>query len=192
RELVNDTGSAFARAERLQLVAVAYPRSDVNGEHVWERSLIAVAHLPPQGEAARMVRARAALHLYRRQYAASLLRGLNRPEARALYALAQGNLFEAESLVPHMTDPVAALVTEVELEVMRARYARSAGFRERRRVVLDKHPAYAAFLYVALSSDEWFTAAPHEQIWRELTAFGVPMAEEAPTAPVRRLRAPLT
>ncbi len=191
-ELVNDPGSAFARAERLQLVAATYPPSDVNGEHLWERSLIAVAHLPPQDEAARMVRARAALHLYRRPYAAALLRGLNRPEARALFALAQGNLFEAESLVPHMTDPVAALITEVELEVMRARYARSAGFRERRRALLDKQPAYAAFLYVAVSSDDWFQAAPHEQLWRELTAFGVPLAEEAPMAMIRRVAAQFT
>jgi hypothetical protein len=191
-ELVNDPGSAFARAERLQLVAVTYPPSDVNGEHLWERSLIAVAHLPPQEEAARMVRARAALHLYRRPYAVALLRGLNRPEARALFALAQGNLFEAESLVPRMTDPVAALITEVELEVMHARYARSAGFRERRRALLDKQPAYAAFLYVALSTDEWFQAAPHEQLWRELTAFGVPLAQESPTAVIRKVAAQLT
>ncbi len=191
-ELVNDPGSAFARAERLQLVAVTYPPADVAGEHLWERSLIAVADLPPQDEAARTVRARAALHLYRRPYAAALLRGLHRPEARALFAVAQGNLFEAESLVQHMTDPVAALITEVELEVMRARYARSGGFRERRRALLDKHPAYAAFLYVALSSDEWLQPTPHEQIWRELTAFGVPLAEEAPTAMLRRIAAQFT
>jgi hypothetical protein len=166
-ELVNDPGSALARAERLQLMAVTYPSSDVNGEQLWERSQIAVAQLPPHDEAVRMVRARAALHLYRRPYAVALLQGSNRPEARALFALAQGNLFEAESLVPQMTDPVAALITEVELEVMRARYARSGGFRERRRALLDKHPAYAAFLYVALSSDEWSEPAPHEQIWRD-------------------------
>jgi hypothetical protein len=134
-ELVNDPGSALARAERLQLVAVTYPSSDVNGEQLWERSQIAVAHLPPQDEVARMLRARAALHLYRRPYAVALLRGSNRPEARALFALAQGNLFDAESLVPQMTDPVAALITEVELEVMRARYARSGGLRERRRAL---------------------------------------------------------
>jgi hypothetical protein len=191
-ELVNDPGSAPARAERLQLMAVTYPSADVQGEHLWERSLIAVADLPPQDETARTLRARAALHLYRRPYAATLLRGLHRPEARAVLALAQGDLFEAESLVGRMTDPVAALMTEVELEVMRARYARSGGFRERRRALLDKHPAYAAFLYVTLSSDEWSQPAPHELIWRELTAFGVPLAEEAPLAMIRRVAAQLT
>jgi hypothetical protein len=191
-ELVNDPGSALARAERLQLVAVTYPSSDVNGEQLWERSQIAVAHLPSQDEAARTVRARAVLHLYRRPYAVALLRGSNRPEARAILALAQGNLFEAESLVPQMTDPVAALITEVELEVMRARYARSIGFRERRRALLDKHPAYTAFLYVALSSDEWPESVPHEQIWRELTASGVPLAEEGPAAMIRRIAAQFT
>ena len=186
-ELVNDPGSGLARAQRLQLMAVTYPPSDVNGEHLWERSLIAVAQLPRHDEAARAVRARAALHLYRRPYALSLLRGLNRPEARALFAQAQGNLFEAESLVPHLTDPMAALITEIELEVMRARYGRSAGFRERRRALLDKHAAYAAFLHVPLSSDEWFEPAAHELIWRQLTALGVPVAGDEPIAVIRRV-----
>jgi hypothetical protein len=188
-ELADDPGSALARAERLQLVAVTYPPSDVNGENLWERSLIAAAHLPDRDEGARMVRARAALHLYRRPYALALLRGLDRPEARALLAQAQGNLSEAESLVPRMADPVAVLITDVELEVMRTRYARSAGFRERRRTLLDQHPAYAALLYVPLSSDEWFQPAAHELVWRQLSTLGVPIAEDVPIALLRTIPA---
>jgi len=188
-ELVNDPGSALARAQRLQLMAVTYPPSDVNGEHLWERSLIALGQLPRHDEAARAARARAALHLYRRPYALSLLRGLNRPEARLLFAQAQGNLFEAQSLVAHLTDPMAVLITEIELEGTRTRYGRSAGFRERRRTLLDKHAAYGAFLHVPLSSDEWFEPAAHELIWRQLSALGVPVAADEPTALIRRVAA---
>jgi hypothetical protein len=70
-QLLSDPGSPLARAERLQLLAVTYPRSDVSGEHLWERSLIALAQLPHEDEGARVARARAALHLYRRPYADS-------------------------------------------------------------------------------------------------------------------------
>jgi hypothetical protein len=188
-ELANDPGSPLARAQRLQLVAATYPPSDVSGEQLWERSLIAVAQLAAHDEAARTVRARAALHLYRRPYAVALLRGLDRPEAHAARALAQGNLFEAESLVPQMTDAVAALITEIELEAMRTRYGRSAGFRERRKALIDKYPAYAAFLYVPLSSDEWLEPAAHELVWRQLATLGVPVAEDAPVAVIRRVAA---
>ena len=63
---------------------------------------------PTADEPARVVRARAALHLYRRPYALALPQGLDSPEARAVLALAQGNLFEAEALVARMSDPLRA------------------------------------------------------------------------------------
>ncbi|HTS53906.1 MAG TPA: hypothetical protein VMH26_11580, partial [Burkholderiales bacterium] len=188
-ELADDPASPLARARRLQLVAASYPPSDVNGEHLWERSVIAAAQLPDRDEEARMVRARAALHLYRRPYALALLRGLDRPEARALVALAQGNLFDAEALVPRMTDPAAALITDLELELMRARYARSAGFGERRRALLDEYPGYASLLYVPLSGDDWLQPAPHEIVWRQLTSLGVAIPEDVPVALLRTIPA---
>ena len=179
-DLAHDPGSALARAERLQLLAVTYRSSDVDGEYLWERSLVAVAHLPAADERARVVRGRAALHLYRRPYALALAQGLDSPEARAVLALAQGNLFEAQPLVLQMSDPLAALITEVELEHVRERYRRSAGFRDRRDGLLDRHPTYAALLYVPLSSDEWFQPASHELIRRQLTALGVQPEEDLP------------
>ncbi len=179
-DLAQDPGSALARAERLQLLAIAYRRSDVDGEHLWERSLVAVAHLPAGDERARVVRARAALHLYRRPYALALSHGLDSPEARAVLALANGNLLDAQSAVLQMSDPLAVLITEVELELMRERYGRTAGFRERRDALLDQHPTYAALLYVPLSSDEWFQPASHELIRRQLTALGVQAEEDLP------------
>jgi len=187
--LADDPGSALLRAQRLQLIAVAYPPSEVNGEHLWERSLIAVQDLPAEDEQARCVRARAALHLYRRPYAVALLRGLERLEARALLAQAEGNLPDAEALSQRITDPMVALITQVELELMRARYARSAGFHERRRELIDKHPGYAALLYVPLSGDELLRPAPHELVWRQLESFGVPIAELTPSAMLRAIPA---
>ena len=185
--LADDPGSALGRAQRLQLVAIAYPPSEVNGEQLWERSLIAVQQLPAEDEQARIVRARAALHLYRRPYAVALLRGLEGPEAQTLLAQAEGNLPNAEAVAQRITDPTAALITQVELELMRTRYARSAGFQERRRDLIDKHPGYAALLYAALSGDESLRPAGHEVVWRQLENFGVPLAEPIPSAVLRAI-----
>ena len=186
-ELAGDAGSALERAERLQLLAVTYRSSDVDGEHLWERSLMAVAHLPPTEERARVVRARAALHLYRRPYALALSQDLNLPEARAVVALAQGSLLEAQAVAQQIRNPLAALITNVELELMRERYRQTAGYQERRDVLLGQHAEYAALLYVPLSSDEWFQPASHELIRRQLGVLGVEAQEDAPIKLVRML-----
>ena len=190
-ELAGEAGSALDRAERLQLLAVTYRSSDVDGEHLWERSLMAVAGLPATDERARVVRARAALHLYRRPYALALSQDLDLPEARAVVALAQGNLPEAQAVAQRIRDPLAILITHVELELMRERYRRTAGYQERRDVLLGQHPDYAALLYVPLSSDEWFQPASHELIRRQLGALGVQAQEDAAIKLVRMIASKL-
>jgi hypothetical protein len=186
-ELAADAGSALERAERLQLLAVTHRSADVDGEHLWERSLMAVAHLPAMDERARVVRARAALHLYRRPYALALSRDLELPEARAVVALAQGSLLEAQAVAQQIRDPLASLITNVELELMRERYRRTAGYQERRDVLLGQHADYSALLYVPLSSEEWFQPASHELIRRQLGALGVEAHEDAPIKLVRMI-----
>ena len=84
--------SPFARARGLQLLAALHHPSDIDGEHLWERSLVALRTLPAEDQTARLLRARAALHLYRRPYAVALLQGLADPEAQALLAVGNGNL----------------------------------------------------------------------------------------------------
>ena len=171
--LVVEAQAPLARARGLQLLAATYHPSDIGGEHLWERSLVALAALPAGDETARTLRARAALHLYRRPYALQLLQGLQLAEARALQALAQGNLSDAERLASDVTDALAALTLQLELESLRERYGRNAGQQERRRALLDTHPGYAALLYVPLSPTESFQPAAHELIRKALAENGV-------------------
>jgi hypothetical protein len=178
-ELVRDPGSAIDRAERLQLVAVTYAQEDIGRETLWERSLIALAALPDDDETARVLRARANLYLYRRPHAVKLLAGLASDEARTLAALADGNLPEAEAHVAKLQHPVAALISAVELERLRARYGATAGHAARRDALLAAHAGYAVLLQSSLSSGDWFHLGVHVVVQQELAARKVSLHAEA-------------
>jgi len=171
-------GSATNGAQRLQLLAATYADGDISGEHLWERSIIALRGLPKDNEVVRTLHARAALHLYRRPYALGLLEGLESGEARALYALSQGNLPAAEAAQKGVSNSVSAIITALEVEHLRARYRRTTGYEARRNALLDLHPRYAAWLYVPMSTDEWFQPAAHELVRRELVERGATIQED--------------
>jgi hypothetical protein len=188
-ELAADPGSAVERARRLQLLALTYAHVDVAGEHLWERSLIALRDADAGDENARVTQARAVLHLYRRPYAVQLLRGLHSTEARAVYALAQGNLAQAEPLLPQLTDPTVRLIGELEVEEARMRYGRSAGSNERRDALLKQYPAYAPLLYAVLSGEQWFQPTGHELVQQQLTTLGVATTDDPLAVPLSTLAA---
>jgi hypothetical protein len=186
-ELAVARDSPVARARGLQLLAALHHPSDVDGEHLWERSLIALRTLPAEDHAARLLRARASLHLYRRPYAVALLHGLADPEAQALLALTNGNLGLAEPLARAVKDPAGALTLRLELEALRAAYGKTAGLAERRQELLDSHPGYAALLYAAMSLSDPDPAPALALIARQLDAGGM----ELRLGPVQALAARL-
>jgi hypothetical protein len=151
--VVAHSDDPLANARALQLLAAAHHASDVAGEHLWERSLVALAALPREDTQARTLRARAGLHLYRRPYALALLDGLESAEAQALRALADGNLALAARGERAVQDATARLTLALEVEALRGRYAKSSGAAVRRKQVLDSYPGLAALLYVPFSAD---------------------------------------
>jgi TolB-like protein len=165
--------SPVARARGLQLLAAMHHASDIDGEHLWERSLVALRPLPAEDETARLLRARASLHLYRRPHAAALLEGLASPEAQALLAVTQGNLAQAEPLARAVRDPAGALTLQLEIEALRTRYGKTAGLDERRQVLLDSHPGYSALLYAAMSQADADSGPALALIANELAADGM-------------------
>jgi hypothetical protein len=170
-------GTPEANARSLQLLAATYHPSDVGGEHLWERSLVALAGLPAADERARVLRARAALHLQRRPHALALLDGLGAAEARALRALTDGNAGTAEAHTREVTDPAARLTLRLELEALRGYYGRSAGAPARRKEAMDSHPGLAALLYVPFSG-----GLPQQ--WEPLLAAQLQQAGGDPPPPV--------
>ena len=177
--------SPLARARGLQLLAALHHPSDIDGEHLWERSLVALRTLPAEDQTARLLRARAALHLYRRPYAVALLQGLADPEAQALLAIGNGNLVLAEPLARAVKDPAGALTLRLEIEALRAAYGKTAGLAERRQALLDSHPGYAALLYAAMSGSEADPAPALALIGKQLDADGM----EVRPGPVQALAA---
>jgi hypothetical protein len=138
-------------AQALQLLAATYHPSEVAGEHLWERSLVALSVLPAADPAARALRARAALHLRRRPHALALLEGIDTAEAQGVRAIADGNLAAAAKLAGEIANPPARLVLQLELEALRSRYGKSTGAEQRRKAALDSYPGLAALLYVPFS-----------------------------------------
>jgi hypothetical protein len=177
-ELATDPGSAYARAEQLQLLAAVYPRGDVAGEHLWERSLVALRDAPVGDASARVLRARAALHLYRRPHAVALLQGVQSLEAGAVLAVAQGNPFEAEELAPRLPGQAAALIARLEAETLRTAYARDGGQGERRDALLAAHPGYAALLLAPLSTDAGAQLEARAGVQRELVRLGAQLKDD--------------
>ncbi len=172
-ELVVAVDLPVARARGLQLLAALHHPSDIDGEHLWERSLVALRALPADDLTARLLRARAALHLYRRPYAVALLQGLADPEAQALLAASNGSLVLAEPLVGAVRDPAGALTLRLEIEALRAAYGKTAGLAERRQALLDSHPGYSALLYAAMAGSEADPAPALALISKQLDAGGM-------------------
>jgi hypothetical protein len=185
-QLAGHGATALARARALQLLAAAHHASDLNGEHLWERSIVALSALPAAHDAARVLRARAALHLQRRPYALQLLDGVGGSEAAAVRALADGNLLDAERRRAELAD-VAALTLDLELAALRARYAKDKANSERRKFLLDSWPGYAALLYVPLSPAEAAAGDAHTVIAGQLAALGA----DAPPPRIESLAARL-
>ncbi len=170
-QLAGYGATPLARARALQLLAAAHHASELNGEHLWERSIVALSALPASHGQARVLRARAALHLQRRPYALQLLDGLAGSEAAAVRALADGNLLEAERRRAELAD-AAALTLDLELAALRARYGKHWANSERRQRLLDSWPGYAALLYLPLSPGDAATGDAHAVIAGQLAALG--------------------
>lgn len=149
--LIASGSDPLSSARALQLLAAVHHPAQVAGEHLWERSLVAASALPAVDGQARVLRARAALHLHRRPYALALLGDLDTAEAQALRALADGNLAAAAAWAGGIADPDARLVVQLELEALRGRYGKSAGADARRKAALDSYPGLTALLVVPFS-----------------------------------------
>lgn len=169
--LAEDPGLPRLRALRLQLLAAVHVPGDVDGEHLWERSLVALHGL--DDEPARVLRARAALHLYRRPYALALLEGLQSIEAQAVRAAAQGDLPGLEAIPPRSVDAAFWLVTRIEAERLRKAYGVEAGAAQRMQPVLEAYPAYRPWLGQALILEGAPGAAPSGVVADALDALGV-------------------
>jgi len=175
--LLEDTGAAVDRAERLQLLAAMLPPEHTETEALWARSLVALRELPPSDPAARVLAARANLHLYRRPYAERLLAGLTSSEARVLHAIVRGDLKLAKERVDAVDSPIARLISQLEVEGLRGRFGDTSGFEDRRARLLREHPDYASLLYNALSSGEWWFSDQVYSLAGALVVRGVGLEE---------------
>lgn len=154
--LVDDTGVPIDRAERLQLLAVFAPAHSVESREYWLRSLVALRNADAGDPTARALRARAWLHLGRREFAESLVRDVSHAEAQAVLGLTQGNLPDAERRAAGIASPLARLIHRIETEHLRSAYRSHEGQAQRREAQLATLPQYRAYLSYTLGLDDWW------------------------------------
>ncbi|MFN0313843.1 MAG: hypothetical protein ACKVQA_02225 [Burkholderiales bacterium] len=165
--------STLSRARALQLVALSYPDYDWLGEQLWERSLMAAAALPANDVTAQVLKARAALHLNRRPYALALLKDTEAAEARNLMASLQGHLPHAEESLSSITDPTAALISQIETAALRATYGQPAVAQAK---VPQNELSYQILFGRHLLAGGWQPVV-HEQILGVLKGVGMQTSE---------------
>lgn len=154
RALATGDGPPVERAQRLQLLAALLSPAQEAAEHLWERSLVALAQSDGGDEPVAVLRARAFFHLHRRPYAVKLLEGRQSPEARALRAVLDGNPADAQARAAALDPPREALVATLAVEGLGAHYSGGEGRREQaalRAELLTRHTRYAPLLMPALS-----------------------------------------
>lgn len=161
------------QALRLQLFAAWYPRADGRAKQMWERSLIAIDDAPEDDGVVRLLRARAAFHLGRRPFAATLMHQPATAAERALQHVINGNLPEAESATTGIAEPMLRLLADIELEDLRGGYNRTHGHEARREQWLKQLPGYAPLLYARLSEPDWFVEGVHSILALALQERGV-------------------
>ena len=162
------SGSPAERALRLQILAALHERESLDAEALWERSLLALWRVPAESELARVLEARAYLHLYRRPYALGRLGTPASAVGRALAAALNGNVPDLEQAAAGIEDPGQRLIAEIELADLYDFYNLRKRLVERRKHLLEPAWTQPAVLGYRLSAPEWFRADVHEHLASEI------------------------
>jgi hypothetical protein len=175
RALAAGDGPPVERAQRLQLLAALLSPAQEAAEHLWERSLVAVAQSDGNDEGVAVLRARAFFHLHRRPYAVKLLEGRNGPEARALRAVLDGNLAEAQGRAGAIAAPAEALMAAVAAQALATHYGNWTLPSEQinlRAALQARYPQYAPLVKPALADEYGYREDAHLLIARDLNRNG--------------------
>ena len=167
------TSSAVEKALALQLYASLHEVGDIEGEHLWERSLIALEQAAPDSDYYDLLKARAFFHLHHRPYALKLLGNDSTAEGAAFSGILLGNLALAEANAGKIENKALRLIAKIELEDLRAAYGKIQGYQKRRVAIFKELPQYVTLLSLRLSQGDWFNKEMHEEIARQLDAVHV-------------------
>jgi hypothetical protein len=171
-DLIETAAAPLDNALRLQLFASLHPPEQLEASLLWERSLIALDHVAPDLPTARLLRARALFHLGRRPAAKALLDRVQGSAAKALWAVLQGNLTQAEALAAEITEPALQLIAALEARAIRDDYG-LAGPSTLLADLRRKLPAYDLLLEARDSQSRLGTEHIARRIASELQAHAI-------------------
>ncbi len=115
--------SSIMAAYHLQLLGALYPRyTERSREYLFERSLLALNGVNKRSPEYPILKARALLYLHRRPAALKALEGIKTPEAKALRAVLNGNLPEAEQEIANIQSPLKKVLAQFEVADLRYEY----------------------------------------------------------------------
>lgn len=161
-------GSAERRAVALQLLGALHRRESLEGDALWERSLVAAADAP-RGSARKLVEARAYLHLSRRPAALAVLGEPQSDEERFLFAMLNGDVPGAERTIVAITDPVKRLIAEIELADLYYAFGFETRIvHQRAATIANLQGTAAAAAGFRMSYPDWFNTEVHQFVAAEL------------------------
>lgn len=164
-----ETGSAAERALHLQVLASLHERKSLEAETLWERSLVALRGVKDPSELARVLEARAYMHLSRRPYALERLGQPATPAGRALLAALNGHVPDLEAAAKSIEHRGLRLMAEIELADLYDAYSLHKRLVARRKALLDAGWTDALALGFRLSAPDWFRGDVHGPVAAALT-----------------------
>ena len=173
KELVNQRSiSAEVDAYHLQLLGALFPfRTERAREHLFERSLVALAKVPLQSPEYSIIKARALLYLHRRPAALAALENNRSAEGNALRAALNGNLPRLEQEMEKIKDPIKRLLAEFEWEDLRSEYQEDGNNRERLKAVAAQYPGWEELILRRLDDLDLWQQQSNEKVKGMLDEF---------------------
>ncbi len=156
--------SPLDRALHLQVFAALHTRDSIEAQTLWERSLLALQPAYDASPLARIVEARAYLHLGRRPYALARLGEVDSSAARALRAALNGDVPGAEVATSQIEDPALRLVAEIELVDLYEAYGLGSRIEARRAELIARGWLDAELTRLRFAMNDWFNPEIHSLV----------------------------
>jgi|GEM_PF-3017483 len=173
------TQDPLQRAMNLQVLASLHAPGRA-GQHLWARSLMALQEVSPHVKEAKVLVARAWLHLENRSYALKILGQPETLEEETLWAIAQAHLPLAEEKVKRLTHRGQKLLALLDIEDIRSAFGREENAEIRRESIISQYPHYSFWISRKCSPERWHLREIPEIVQGALGMSGLPKPDRKP------------
>jgi tetratricopeptide (TPR) repeat protein len=166
--------SPVLSAYYLQFIGLLYPEDveaewddNTEREHLFERSLVALAGVSEKSPDYALLKARAYFYLHSRPAALAALNAPKTPEEKAFRALLDGNLPEMERWTPLIGSSLQRLMSEMEMTGLKSDYGQKPEKKEVERMAKE-FPSWKALVLRRLAGKDRWSREPNIRVKKML------------------------